>query len=491
MTIRTRRRRRQKETSSSSNVAQGVVSAGRAAFYELAPYFDRIVYQMQPTIIPDAQWPHGASPAATDKHGRVVLKEGHIMELVALEQACRQAIRDETQANGLAASLLASEWCHEAWHLLGDDFNRASQYGGNVRNLAGDAAHNPSVRDIMQPHFESFSADVQAFLKANLPGGTASLPFYGPGYFPKDIPTSPNEGLTLEAYAALLDENGQGQGGNQGEPGEPGQGQGQGQGQPGQGQPEPRCCGSAAGHEHPAEALLPDAADDQNAVTEDQWEDARNAVANAVQKHAKSHGKGSVPGGLLRWAEDKLAPTPVPWQRILASEVRGALRRAGATDFTYAKPSRRQVPNVILPTLRSPDIRVAVVCDTSASRNDAEITGDLSDVQGLLRTAGVSEVRFLAVDYHVQEAETITSVAAMRKLLKGNGGTNMIAGIEEAATVDPNTGERPHLIVVLTDGETSWPQRAVHGVRTLAVVPEGVPSRYPIPSWMRVVERKA
>src|SRR5262249_32109685 len=78
---------------------------------------------------------------------------------------------------------------------------------------------------------------------------------------------------------------------------------------------------------------------------------------------------GTVPAGLLRWAEEVLNPK-VDWRAVLAAELRRAVAEVcGAVDYSYRRPSRRAsvTAPVVLPALRRPVPEVAVVCDTSGS----------------------------------------------------------------------------------------------------------------------------
>ena len=80
---------------------------------------------------------------------------------------------------------------------------------------------------------------------------------------------------------------------------------------------------------------------------------ARTA-ADLHQAHARE--PGTVPAGLLRWAEMVL-PSRVDWRRVLAAEIRHAIAAvAGSVDYSYRRPSRRgaAVFPAVLPTLHRP-----------------------------------------------------------------------------------------------------------------------------------------
>jgi predicted metal-dependent peptidase len=214
----------------------------------------------------------------------------------------------------------------------------------------------------------------------------------------------------------------------------------------------------------------------------------RAAVANAILD-AMRHGQGNVPGNWQRWAQELLAPT-VDWRRALAAEVRrGVQAVAGAVDYSYRRPSRRASvsPAIVLPALEKPVPEVAIVCDTSGSMGERELTRVLAEVEGLLSSIGLRNagVRVLAVDAAVQAVRRVSSARQVE--LVGGGGTDMAAGIEAAAALRP----RPAVLVVLTDGLTPWPAVAPRGMRVvigLLPSPFSTGGRGPTaPSWARVV----
>ena len=169
----------------------------------------------------------------------------------------------------------------------------------------------------------------------------------------------------------------------------------------------------------------------------------------------------------------------VDWRRHLASAIRRAIGdAAGAVDYTYSRPSRRQAcfGPVVAPALRRPTPSVAVVVDTSGSM--AELLGcALAEIGGILRMAGVRDgVHVLAVDAAVQATRRVWRVDQVE--LVGGGGTDLRVGIDAARRF------RPSLLVVLTDGLTPWPERPPNNSRVVIVDFLGSAS---LPSWAEVV----
>ncbi len=206
----------------------------------------------------------------------------------------------------------------------------------------------------------------------------------------------------------------------------------------------------------------------------------RRQVAQEVIAHGKQ--AGTVPAGLLRWAEEVLRPK-VNWRAVLAAELRRAVAEvSGAVDYSYRRPSRRSAAagSVVLPALRRPVPEVAVVCDTSGSMTEDLLAMVLAEVEGLLRALGLArQVRVLACDTAVAPAQRVSSARQVQ--LVGGGGTDMGAGIAAAAALRP----RPAVTVVLTDGYTPWPALAPKGMRVVVgLLGDGAPDA---PPWARAV----
>src|SRR5690242_14117472 len=204
----------------------------------------------------------------------------------------------------------------------------------------------------------------------------------------------------------------------------------------------------------------------------------RRQVAQEVVAHGKQ--AGTVPAGLLRWAEEVLSPT-VNWRAVLGAELRRAVAEvSGAVDYSYRRPSRRAAVagDVVLPALRRPVPEVAVVCDTSGSMTEDLLAEALAEVEGLMRALGMTrQVRVLACDTAVGPAQRVNSARQVQRV--GGGGTDMGTGIAAAAALRP----RPAVTVVLTDGYTPWPAGPPKGMRVvIGLLGPGAPDA---PAWAR------
>jgi predicted metal-dependent peptidase len=203
-------------------------------------------------------------------------------------------------------------------------------------------------------------------------------------------------------------------------------------------------------------------------------------VARRIEEHQRQY--GTTPAGWRRWASEILEPT-VSWQRLFASAIRrGVADVAGRVDFSYRKPSRRSsiAGDVILPSLRQPLPKVAMVLDTSGSMDDHLLAHSLAEVQGVLLSLGVGRrlLKIVCCDAKAFEAQKVMRARDVELL--GGGGTDMGAGLVKAAELRP----RPDLIVVLTDGHTPWPTEPPRGIRVIVGLMD--PSGR-VPEWARIV----
>ena len=214
--------------------------------------------------------------------------------------------------------------------------------------------------------------------------------------------------------------------------------------------------GASRGYEIPKSDL------DNPSIKGDQQDVIRDRVAQDVIKHSREKGMGSVPGELLRWANDLLNPQ-IDWKRELAGMMRSSLATVlGRKDYTYARPSRRQSsmaihdPEFILPSMRKPaPPTIAIIIDTSGSVEEKEITEFLSEVDGIATANGIAQgITVIPCDSQIGEIQKIRSVSGIAGIkLSGGGGTDLRVGIAAAESLKP----QPKIVIVLTDGYTPWP----------------------------------
>ncbi|MER5965311.1 VWA-like domain-containing protein [Streptomyces sp. NPDC002057] len=234
--------------------------------------------------------------------------------------------------------------------------------------------------------------------------------------------------------------------------------------------------------------LGPDGAD---GLSEQQRDAVRFRVAQAVNGRP-----GHTSKAWKRWAEEVFHP-PQPWRDLLGAAVRAAASGSGAgQDYSYGRPSRRSagVPGAVLPSLRRRPPRVSVIVDTSASVSDAELGSALLEVTAISRAVGGRRdlVTVMSCDAAAHTVHPLCHAEGIT--LVGGGGTDLRTGFARALRTTP----RPDVVVVLTDGQTPWPEsrpscRTVVGLfpreRSAGSWDEDDPDYVPDapPDWARVV----
>ena len=239
------------------------------------------------------------------------------------------------------------------------------------------------------------------------------------------------------------------------------------------------CTGQPADYEE-GPAGRPDTADGLDPVEQDML---RRVVADAVRQHARAKGIGTIPAGLRRWADQTLDPK-VDWRRALESAVRrGVHLRAGAADYTWQRPSRRDDSGepIIRPGMTRPVPDIAVVVDTSGSMGDQDLARALAEIRGILtRVVPGDGLRVYSVDADVAAEGQVFN--ARQISLVGGGGTDMRVGIEAAIAA------RPAVIIVITDGFTPWPETRPPGAPLTIAALTDDRALAAVPAWIKAID---
>jgi len=223
-------------------------------------------------------------------------------------------------------------------------------------------------------------------------------------------------------------------------------------------------CGSAA-HGLPQDWELPGPGEQSHdpetsplALGRAEREQLADQVARQIAEQLE-RGVGNLPAGVVRWAEARLTPPQIPWEKELGALVRGALSMAaGAADYSYQRPSPRGgFGGFVMPGMVRPEAHAHIVLDTSASMDESRLRATLSETEGILRACGQRSTRVICCDAAAAPAQSVAH--ALDVQLIGGGGTNMGAGIEAAA----RDGAR--VVIVLTDMGTPWPERLPRGIQ--------------------------
>lgn len=176
-----------------------------------------------------------------------------------------------------------------------------------------------------------------------------------------------------------------------------------------------------------------------------QW---RQRLAGAAQQ-AKQAGK--LGAAMMRLVDHLLQPQ-LPWRMLLARYMTAVAR----DDYSYQRPSRRE-GDAILPTLKSAQISVAVVLDTSGSINDTEMQEFISEIdaiKGQLRARLILHACDAALCKNGPWVYEPWEVFTLPEGIYGRGGTRFTPVFEWLERIE----QKPDLLVYFTDAQGEFPK---------------------------------
>lgn len=177
----------------------------------------------------------------------------------------------------------------------------------------------------------------------------------------------------------------------------------------------------------------------------------RMECAAKLQEHV-SKTRGNAPGDWERWANSILKPS-VRWGNQLRHAIASGLSRCGLGNQTYRRVKERE-GGILLPRHHKREPVVLVLVDTSGSMGTAEGSPwhkAVSEVIGIAKQVGrVDCIWWDTTPHHQRGIRAIADVKA-----RGGGGTDPEPAIQLANTL--RNGSRPDMVVILSDGECSWP----------------------------------
>lgn len=215
-------------------------------------------------------------------------------------------------------------------------------------------------------------------------------------------------------------------------------------------------------------------------------ETVRREIAKEMVKHAKSHGIGTIPAGMLRTCEEILNPK-TPWYKLLQDAVSGyeGVRRGRHTETWNRIKIRYSTAGKYYTPGRIDVIPVVVgILDTSGSMDKKDLGIGVAEIRNMLKTTG-RPIPFITCDTKATLGE-LTINPAKKLELRGGGGTDMSAAFEMALRLKP----APTTIVLLTDGEIpalTFPENMKKFNLVTLVINKDKELRPPVPVWAKVI----
>ena len=178
-----------------------------------------------------------------------------------------------------------------------------------------------------------------------------------------------------------------------------------------------------------------------------QWQ---QRLAGAAQQAMQA---GKLSGSMARLVDHLLQPQ-LPWRMLLARYMNTTAR----DDYSFTRPSSRRQGDAILPSLKSQQIDVVVVMDTSGSVSEEEMQEFLSEInalKGQLRARITLHACDEVMDANGPWIYEPWEELKLPKSIEGGGGTNFIPAFDWAGSLD----QQPDLFVYFTDAEGEFPSQ--------------------------------
>lgn len=213
-----------------------------------------------------------------------------------------------------------------------------------------------------------------------------------------------------------------------------------------------------------------------SAVEEAMLDSALRGTEQAMAEH-EAKNPGNMPGGLHKTLQSRISKMPDPYDELRNCVSQSVASPVGEDWYTYTRRNRRQrfdAPRKRGVVRYSPEC--TIVLDTSGSMSGLEERAIAVIAQGIKR---VNQPKVCCFDAALQDEKRMSHIEQFE--WKGYGGTDMTAAIEHADKGNTDA------IVVVTDGETGWPQKKTRARLIIALVQD--PGHYcRPPSWARTIE---
>lgn len=177
-----------------------------------------------------------------------------------------------------------------------------------------------------------------------------------------------------------------------------------------------------------------------------QWQ---QRLAGAAQQAMEA---GKLGGSLARLVDHMLQPS-LPWRMMLARYLSYVARN----DYSYMRPSGRRDGPAIYPSMRSTEVNIVVVIDTSGSISTGEIgefLGEINAIKGQL----AARITLLACDSELDKQAPWVyepwEEVSLPDRFTGGGGTSFLPPFEWLQKQDM----QPDLLIYFTDALGQFPE---------------------------------
>lgn len=178
-------------------------------------------------------------------------------------------------------------------------------------------------------------------------------------------------------------------------------------------------------------------------------EDIKNKIddmlvkANVANNMADKDFSESVPNAVLDRIEELVNPV-VPWHMLL----RNYMFSTSKEDYSYKRPSRRYLPDIVVPTLYSPSMgKIGIGIDISGSISQEEFSAFLSETNEIKQSLNPDTTEVIQWHHQIADVTEVSRYEDMSGIsFKETGGTNIHPLLDKWAA------SPPEIAVIFTDG---------------------------------------
>lgn len=212
-------------------------------------------------------------------------------------------------------------------------------------------------------------------------------------------------------------------------------------------------------------------------------------AAHDLKTHIESaKGRGSVPANMLEDILANLAPTKIPWTRLLGSVLVNTFERitSGHEEYTFRRISPRTYTRddgLIRPGCITFEPEIILCLDTSASMGTAQIAKSFRASIDLMQALGISELMFLEADTKLATEPKRVRIHDLKDMkIHGRGGTDFRPAIAHAKKMTP----KADALVYFTDGDGFAPEAPPRGLEVIWCVVPSYCKKAPAP-WGKTI----
>lgn len=210
------------------------------------------------------------------------------------------------------------------------------------------------------------------------------------------------------------------------------------------------CCGSGSGNPY-GKGQGAESDGESKARQKAEIERMKLMTAEEIQKHMKE--RGNVPAGLKRFVELILQPPVVDWRLKLSAKIRKLVySKSGCVDYTYTKPSRRGVKNVVMPSMSGTSVCIGVLVDTSGSMSAEDLGKGINQIRYILSQMK-ADLYLAVIDAGLHVFKKVSSIREVQGSMVGGGGTDLTEGFDRLNEVGCD------VIVAISDCCAVFPEK--------------------------------